>query len=90
MVRPLPFRNEKPVNREHFLVEDHASPVGMKVPGLPDFEVDPVLALRGHLPFAAEFTTGVVMAFMVGAVMIILGLQDKWRDETDGDTDGST
>ena len=49
---------------ERLLIEDHASPVGYKVPSLPDFEIDPTIANTGLpcMTMSTEFIIGIAMA----------------------------
>lgn len=53
-----------------------ASPVGYKVPSLPDFEIDPTLANTGikWLPMWLEFGFGSLLAAAIGIWMIALAL----------------
>jgi hypothetical protein len=65
-----------PEDEEPLLEEDHASPVGYKVPNLPEFPIDPSMAVRGirRLNVQFEFMIGVLMAIVLGAGMCFLGL----------------
>jgi hypothetical protein len=64
-----------PDDEEPLLEEDHASPVGFKVPNLPDFPIDPILANPGLpvIDIRAEFCFGVLMALAVGGGICFLG-----------------
>jgi hypothetical protein len=66
---------------ERLLIDDHSSPVGYKVPSLPDFEIDPTIAITGWpcIPLAAELFFGVVLALSLGTVMIGLAFT-TWDD----------
>lgn len=63
-----------PEDEEPLLIKDHHSPVGFKVPNLPDFPIDSVLAQRGHfcLNVKFEFALMVVATFCVGGFMCFL------------------
>jgi hypothetical protein len=67
---------------ERLLIEDHASPVGYKVPSLPDFEIDPSLANSG-LPcvsLTTELLFGLLMVLSIGTVLIGLAFT-SWDDD---------
>ena len=67
-----------PDDEEPLLEKDHSSPVGFKVPNLPDFPFDPTLAVRG-LPIIniqLEFVCGVVMALVLGAGIIFMAFTE--------------
>jgi len=55
-------------------VEDHASPVGYKVPSIPDFEIDPSLSKTGNkcVPLNVMFIVGMFMMFGIGGGIIYL------------------
>lgn len=63
------------------LIEDHASPVGYKVPSVPDFEIDPSLANTGSkcLSLTCEFMIGLLMAAAVGTWLVSLAYT-TWED----------
>jgi hypothetical protein len=63
-----------PEDEEPLLEEDHASPVGYKVPNLPEFPIDPSMAVRGihGVNLLCEFIVGVLMAVVLGAGMCFL------------------
>jgi hypothetical protein len=73
-IRSIPYHNQSPLDGERLLVEDQASPVGYKVPSLPDFEIDPSMADTGSkcLSLNVEFLVGVIMALGVGIFLISL------------------
>jgi len=81
MVRRLPVLDQKPENGEKILIEDQASPVGYKVPSLPDFEIDPSLASTGskYLSLQVEFYFGVFMALAVGSIIVALAFTN-WEE----------
>jgi len=70
-----------PNDEEPLLIEDGASPVGYKVPHLPDFPIDPSLT---HLGWGAlccfgvgfEYLLGIVVALGVGGFICYLGITD--------------
>lgn len=66
---------------EPLLLKDHASPVGFKVPSLPDFEMDPSLAWKGCVCFTAvlELIVGICLAGLVGGFIIYLGFY-RWDE----------
>ena len=67
-----------PDEEEPLLEEDQASPVGYKVPSLPDFPVDPILEQKGmsFMNVKVEFVLGVVMALVIGGGIIFLAFTD--------------
>ena len=67
-----------PEDEEPLLEKNHASPVGFKVPNLPDFPFDPTLAVRGFpvVNVQVEFMMGVLMAFALGGGIIYLSFTD--------------
>jgi hypothetical protein len=81
LVRRIPYRDQRPRIGERLLVEDQASPVGYKVPSLPDYEIDPTLANTGSpcLSLPLEVCLGVVLAATVGTWLI--GLAFTMWDE---------
>jgi hypothetical protein len=90
VVRLIPFRDLTPGDGERLLVDDHTSPVGYKVPSLPDFEVDPDLSNEGNPLFSInmEFTFGIVLAILVGFVMVAFTLSD-WEHILTDNFDGA-
>jgi hypothetical protein len=90
LVRRIPYLDQKPAKiGERLLIEDHASPVGYKVPSLPDYEIDPVLANTGSKCFSLTFEMciGFIMAFAVGTWIIALAFttweEDLYKDIED-------
>jgi hypothetical protein len=77
---------------ERLLVEDHASPVGYKVPSLPDFEMDPTVLANATgiscCPIKMEIFLGVLLALCGGAVLI--GLSFTTFDDEVQDTIAET
>jgi hypothetical protein len=70
-----------PDDEEPLLQEEQASPVGYKVPHLPDFPIDPSLTYKGWVPFCCcsvgfEYLMGVTVAVGVGGFICYLGLTD--------------
>ena len=76
MVRNITFHDQVPGDGERLLIEEHASPVGYKVPKLPDYEIDPSLAQQGNSCFSIkfQFIFGILFALVVGVVMAVFGL----------------
>lgn len=76
--RQIPYREQTPREGERLLEEYQASPVGYKVPSLPDFEIDPSLANTGikWLPMWLEFAFGIILALAVGVWMVALAVTD--------------
>jgi hypothetical protein len=74
MVRRIPYKIQAPSVGEQLLLQDHASPVGYKVPNLPDFEIDPSLANTGssYLSLTAEFLFGIIISIVVSTFIIYL------------------
>lgn len=81
-MRQIPYADQSPETGEKLLIEDHASPVGFKVPSLPDFEIDPSMANTGikWLPLNLEFVVGSLLAFGVGAAVIAKAFVD-WDEQ---------
>jgi len=81
MVRRLPVLDQKPEHGEKILIEDQASPVGYKVPSLPDFEIDPSLANTGIkcLSLQFEFYFGIFMALVIGSLIVTLAFTN-WEE----------
>jgi hypothetical protein len=90
-----------PADEEPLLQEDQLSPVGYKVPHLPDFPIDPSLTHTGWGPFCCfsvgfEYALGISVALTVGAFICYLGLTDlddeilnrafEWRNVTEFET----
>jgi hypothetical protein len=75
LLRRIPHMDHHPdYDGEPALVEDHASPVGYKVPHIPDFEIDPALAKRGFplIPYWVELLLAVLMAIGLGSGIVSL------------------
>ncbi|MCI5151450.1 MAG: hypothetical protein D3916_19090, partial [Candidatus Electrothrix sp. MAN1_4] len=69
-----------PEDDEPLLESDHASPVGYRVPSLPDFEVDPTTALDGAVPLgpvAVQILIGLFIAVLFGGGIIYIGISDE-------------
>mmetsp|Transcript_25106 Transcript_25106/g.43959 ORF Transcript_25106/g.43959 Transcript_25106/m.43959 type:complete len:563 (-) Transcript_25106:78-1766(-) len=65
-----------PDTKEPLLIEDHASPIGFKVPHLPDFPIDPVFAAKPTtfcMNVTMELLVGVLLALGVGGFLFFLG-----------------
>jgi hypothetical protein len=76
LVRRIPCMDHHPdYDGEPVLLEDHASPVGYKVPNIPDFEIDPSFAKRGFplIPYWVELVLGGLMAIGLGSGIVALG-----------------
>lgn len=73
-----PYRNEWQRKEEPILVPDHASPVGYKVPSIPDFFVDPNLVQRDIIPLSmqCEVTFGLFFAVVIGGGMVYYSFTD--------------
>lgn len=71
-------------NEEPLLLEDHQSPVGFKVPNLPDFSIDPYLAKTGlrQVSLKAEISLGVLLAGLLGAGVVALAFT-TWGEVTE-------
>jgi hypothetical protein len=80
----LCLSNQKPAEFwpdpiEPLLIVDHASPIGLKVPHLPDFPIDPSFAgkvRRKCLDFKTELWVGILGAFGIGGFFVYLGFSD--------------
>ena len=73
-------------DNEPLLLASHASPVGFKVPSLPDYEMDPSLAWTGKLSFLhiqAVFVIGIVCAAALGLGMVWWGVSNWGEDVVD-------
>jgi hypothetical protein len=68
-----------PEYNEPLLKEDQSSPVGYRVPHLPDFPFDPTYSNRESMCFnlQGEFLLGSLIALGVGGALIFKGLSDK-------------
>ena len=75
---------------ERLLMEDHSSPVGYKVPSLPDFEIDPTIVNTGLpcISISTECIIGFVLALMFGTVMIGLAFT-SWDDDVYDSIEGT-
>lgn len=75
---------------ERLLMEDHSSPVGYKVPSLPDFEIDPTIVNTGLpcISISTEYIIGFVLALMFGTVMIGLAFT-SWDDDVYDSIEGT-
>ena len=71
-----------PEDEEPLLIKDHHSPVGFKVPNLPDFPIDSVLAQRGVfcLNMKFEFALMLVATMCMGGFLCFLSFTD-FEDE---------
>lgn len=71
-------------DEEPLLEEDHNSPVGYRVPNLPDFPVDPSLAKRGirRLSLRIELSVGMFLAAVIGAGIVALAFTG-WGQTTE-------
>lgn len=71
-------------DEEPLLEEDHQSPVGFRVPNLPDFPIDPFMAKTGwrQITLKAELTLGVIMVALLGAGIVALAFTD-WGEVTE-------
>merc|ERR1712150_101105 len=81
----------EPDDEEPLLEKDHASPVGYKVPNLPNFEVDPSLAWSGAFEFCTismQAFIGLILAVIIGGGLIYLGVTDV-DDDILGNDDGA-
>ena len=83
LARHIPYFDAHPnYDGEPLLVPDHLSPVGFKVPSLPDFSIDPGLARTGipWMSVRAEVVLGTLFAMAAGTGIVYLAFTD-W-DET--------
>jgi hypothetical protein len=73
-----------PEDEEPLLEADHSSPVGFKVPNLPDFPIDPSLANHGIscVDIKLEFFFGIFMALALGGGICYLAFTDIVEDFT--------
>jgi hypothetical protein len=70
-----------PDYKEPLLLKDEASPVGYKVPHLPDFPIDPIYGVNpsrrcGCVSLRLYFLVGIFVACGIGATMIYFGFSD--------------
>mmetsp|Transcript_5757 Transcript_5757/g.7560 ORF Transcript_5757/g.7560 Transcript_5757/m.7560 type:complete len:496 (-) Transcript_5757:297-1784(-) len=87
-----PITPTEPDEDEPLLEHDHASPVGYRVPNIPNFEVDPSLASEGYFSLCsiqAQALIGLILAVVLGGGIIYLGFTDE-DDELLGNGDGIT
>jgi hypothetical protein len=67
---------------ERVLEEDHASPVGYKVPTFPDFEFDPSLVTNSGIrscTLDSEFMFGLLVSVVIGTCLLFLAI-GSWDD----------
>lgn len=78
-----PFKRDNvfPNDEEPLLEEDHASPIGYKVPHLPEFPIDPSYAQKGlgdccccFYQIGIEYAFGLIVAVVVGGFICYLGV----------------
>jgi len=78
-----PFKRDNvfPNDEEPLLEEDHASPIGYKVPHLPEFPIDPSYAYKGlgdccccFYQIGIEYAFGLIVAVVVGGFICYLGV----------------
>ena len=82
LARRIPYHDAHPnYDGEPLLIPDQLSPVGFKVPSLPDFSIDPGLAQTGSpcLPIHVEVGVGILFAMAAGAGIVYLAFTD-WDD----------
>ena len=67
-----------PDDEEPLLLKDHASPVGFKVPNLPDFPIDSAMASRGLfcLSMQVEFGLMLILTLFMGGFLCFLAFTD--------------
>ena len=83
LARRIPYQDAHPnYDGEPLLIPDQVSPVGYKVPSLPDFTIDPGLAQTGNpcLSIRVEVVLGILFAMAAGTGIVYLAFTD-W-DET--------
>ena len=88
MVMAIPYDDynitpAEPEDEEQLLEQDHSSPVGYKVPNLPDFELDPTLAGNGvaaGCPLNVMSFCGIFLVIVFGGGIVYLGLIDDDDD----------
>ena len=71
---------------EPLLLKDHSSPVGFRVPSVPDFEMDPCLAWTGTFYCfrpVVKFALGILVALLLGGGILVLG-KEGWDDVVGG------
>ena len=81
-----------PEEEEPLLEEDHSSPVGYKVPNLPEFPIDPTMAVRPSVSCMSlqfEFISGVMMALTMGAGICYLAFTNVDDELTSTQTESS-
>lgn len=74
------YAEEETKNKgERLLKPNHASPLGYKVPKLPDFEIDPCCETTSSfcLSMHLEFALGIVLALVVGTVITAFAFTEK-------------
>lgn len=79
LARHIPYYDAHPnYDGEPLLVPDHLSPVGFKVPSLPNFSIDPGLAKTGSpcLSIRAEVVLGTLFAMAASTGIIYLAFTD--------------
>ena len=71
-------------DEEPLLEEDHTSPVGYRVPNLPDFPIDPHQGKKGILPISKrlKLSIGALLAALLGTGIVALAYTD-WGEQTE-------
>lgn len=71
-------------DEEPLLEENHQSPVGYRVPNLPDFPINPSQGKRGsqQLSLQIELSIGVILAALIGAGIVALAFTG-WGETTE-------
>jgi hypothetical protein len=68
-----------PDSKEPLLIQDHASPIGLKVPHLPDFPIDPTFASKGArrcINAKMELVAGILLALGIGGFFVYTGFSE--------------
>lgn len=79
LARHIPYHDAHPnYDGEPLLIPDHLSPVGYKVPSLPDFSIDPGMAKTGSpwISLRAEVVLGTLFAMAAGTGIVYLAFTD--------------
>ena len=86
MAYRMPYQDQSSASAsdgEPLLIKDHASPVGFRVPSVPDFEMDPSLSWTGSvycLRPLFKLIVGILLAVAIGGGIVYMGIEG-WDED---------
>ena len=82
LVLKIPQPSILPDDQQPLLQADSASPVGYRLPSVPDFPIDPILEQKGisFLNLKVEFVFGALLAFGIGTGIVFLAFTEFDED----------